>query len=266
MLTATLGGLIKDYRIKKRLSQQEVSLRIGWSDCSRLSKIEQGRVGKITKPTLDKIMDALDLGEYERGQMFGVSRILPTHSEVDQALNKLKKEIDYFNCPVLVVDIFWNIFYFNKQCRELYKISNKEYRFLEKNKPNWMEVLFLRKSFNDVKIRGGYSPELILPFDEYQIAHFKFEQQDSIDEPWYRKLLMKLGQDDNFKTLWGKVPMTHSYRFYEYEFNEFTGKWRGKEEILKFHVLSISPVFDSRFWIMIHQPADENTYKFYSKK
>jgi len=40
MITATLGGLIKDFRIKKRLSQFDVSLRIGWKDTSRLSKIE----------------------------------------------------------------------------------------------------------------------------------------------------------------------------------------------------------------------------------
>jgi len=51
MLTATLGGLIKDYRIKKRLSQLEVSLRIGWKDTTRLSKIEQGRVGKPIRKT-----------------------------------------------------------------------------------------------------------------------------------------------------------------------------------------------------------------------
>ena len=33
--------------------------------------------------------------------------------------------------------------------------------------------------------------------------------------------------------------------------------------MLKFHVLSIHPAFDSRFYIMIHQPADEHTYSFY---
>lgn len=78
MVTATLGGLIKDYRIKKRLSQLEVSLCIGWKDTSRLSKIEQGRVGTPTRPTLDKIMDALELNEHERGEMLLVSGTLPT--------------------------------------------------------------------------------------------------------------------------------------------------------------------------------------------
>lgn len=57
--------------------------------------------------------------------------------------------------------------------------------------------------------------------------------------------------------------MAKTSHFYEYEFNEFTNDWQDKKETLKFHVLSIHPAFDFRFYIMIHQPADKNTYEFY---
>ena len=94
MLISTLGGLIKDYRIKKRLSQLEVSLRIGWKDSTRLSKIEQGRVGRPTRPTLDKIMGALSLSEQEKGQMLltGLRSGKPLEM-TPQKYEKLRKDL-----------------------------------------------------------------------------------------------------------------------------------------------------------------------------
>lgn len=263
MLTATLGGLIKDYRIKKRLSQLDLALRIGWKDTTRISKIEQGRTGRPTRDTVNKIMDALSLNGLERSQMLLASGIIPTPEEADKVLKSLKERITEFNCPVLVVDIAWNTFYFNDLYRQLIKITDEEYEFLEKNKPNWMELLFLRKSFSKVKIRGGYREKELHPFEEYQVAHFKFEQEENTNEMWFRNLLSKLKEDENFRKLWAKIPSAGAGHLYEYEFNEFTGNWRGREETLKFHVLSIHPAHDFRFYIMIHQPADEHTYKFY---
>lgn len=61
MVTATLGGLIKDYRIKKRLSQIDLSLRLGWKDASRISRIEQGRVGKPNRQTAERIIKIRNL-------------------------------------------------------------------------------------------------------------------------------------------------------------------------------------------------------------
>jgi transcriptional regulator with XRE-family HTH domain len=265
MITATLGGLIKDFRIKKRLSQLKISSRVGWKGSTRLSKIEQGRAGRPTRPTLDKIMVALGLSEQEEGQMLFASGIVPTHHEVDQTLKRLKDSIAAFDCPVLVVDVAWNIFYMNVLCRKLYQITDDDYTFLEKNKPNWMEMLFLRKSIEGIQIRGGYSEKELRPFKEYQIAHFKFEQEDNTDEAWYRKLLRRLNNDNEFRKLWAKTPAAKASHFYEYEFNEFIGNWRGKKETLKFHLFATHPAFDFRFYIQVHQPADNNTYKFYQK-
>ena len=87
MLTATLGGLIKDYRIKKRLSQIDVSLRLGWKDTSRISKIEQGRVGKPNRQTAERIINALDLNEQEKGHFLLVGGYLPIDSEIQKVIN-----------------------------------------------------------------------------------------------------------------------------------------------------------------------------------
>lgn len=67
MITATLGGLIKDYRIKKRLSQIDVSVRLGWKESSRISRIEQ-----------------------EKGYFLLVGGYLPTDNEVQNILFLLR--------------------------------------------------------------------------------------------------------------------------------------------------------------------------------
>jgi len=265
MLTSTLGGLIKDHRIKKRLSQLEVSLRIGWKDSTRLSKIEQGRVGKPTRETLDKIVNALELNAYDRGQIFLATRIVPTSEEVNSVILKVKEKMKDFKYPLMLVDFTWNTFYFNKLCIDLFKLSDKEYRFLEKNKLNWLELLFLRKSFNNVKLKAGYTEMSMSVSEEYFISHFKFEQSNNTSEKWFRNLLLKLSKDSNFRKLWAKTPPSKEEHFYNYEINHFTGNWRGKEETLRFHIFAVHPTFDSRFALLIHQPADVNTFKFYAK-
>lgn len=265
MFTSTLGGLIKDHRIKKRLSQLEVSLRIGWKDTSRLSKIEQGRVGNPTRETLDKIVNSLQLNEYDRGQMFLATGIVPTIEEINHVVLKVKETMKGFKYPLILVDFAWNTFYFNKPCINLFKLSNEEYRFLEENKLNWLELLFLHKSFKNVKINGGYTEMSMSPSEEYFIRHFKFEQLGNINEKWLRNLLLKLSKDSNFRELWAKIPPSNEDHFYEYEINHFTSNWRGKEETLKFYVFSVRPTFDYRFYLLIHQPADEKTFKFYTK-
>lgn len=268
MITATLGGLIKDYRIKKRLSQFDVSLRIGWRDTSRLSKIEQGRVGKPTGETIEKIIKALGLTEHERGNILLSSGIVPTKEEVKNVIFRLKGDLDNFKYPFLLVDFTWNTLYFNKLCQGLFKLPDKEYRFLKENNPNWLEALFLRKSFSNVQIKAGYTEKNMRPFEEYLISHFKFEHRSNTNEKWFRNLLSKLVQDDLFRKLWSRIPASteENHLLYNYEINYFTGNWRGKEETLKFHIFAVHPTFDSRFALLLHMPLDEHTTRFYKTK
>ena len=113
MITATLGGLIQDYRIKKRLSQFDVSLRIGWKDTSRLSKIEQGRVGKPTRETIEKIIKALELNQQEKGQLLYAGGYLPTDEEIEDIIKKVRTKIDSWRYPAYLLDFSWRMLYTN---------------------------------------------------------------------------------------------------------------------------------------------------------
>ena len=94
-MNITLGGLIKTYRINKRLSQFDVALAIGWKDTSRLSKIEQGRV-KPTRPVVEKIMAALNLSSEERGEFLLTGGYLPSDEEITKVIKIVKENPGLF--------------------------------------------------------------------------------------------------------------------------------------------------------------------------
>lgn len=262
MLTATLGGLIKDYRIKKRLSQQELAMRIGWNDASRLSKIEQGRVSNPSREVLDKIITALDLDERGKTDILFACKILPLASDVQKMISEINKILGGFKYPLILVHYEWNISYMNMPARRVLQIDNKEYKYIAEHMPNWMEMLFIRGSLDHVEIKAGYTQDSLVPAYEYWIGHFKYEQAHNTEESWYRKLLTELNRMDHFKELWPIIKPSTGDHLFGYEVNEITGMWEGKKRTLRYHVTTISPTHDQRFFLLVHYPIDQQTLDF----
>ena len=144
-------------------------------------------------------------------------------------------------------------------------ISEDEYEYINSKMPNWMELIFLRKTFSKVAIREGYNKAALHPYDEFQVAYFKDELAPYAQDRWYKDLLFRLSQDEYFRKLWSNIPVLKNVALYEYWYKEISGKWKGKPEVLKFHSLSIRPSFDFRYFITSLHAVDENTFKFYAK-
>lgn len=267
MFTATLGGLIKDYRIKKRLSQLEVSLRIGWKDTSRLSKIEQGRVGKPTTQTLDKIINALELDSQERNSLLMASRILPTETEIRKALDKTKVRMESFESPVILIDYSWRTFFFSETAKKIFKTRTDINTYLLEHKPNWLEILFNQKRFWDIHLHEQYFKDDKLIEHAHEIAQYKYEHQGNTHEKWYINMLAIMSKNKKFMESWNTIqPEDYNNLFYEYENHTIKGSWTGnKEEILNFHVFAIHPSFDYRYFILIYLPSDDSTSNMLSK-
>ena len=77
-MSATLGGYIKDLRLQKNISQLEIAFALGWKEPSRLSRIEQGKVGNPPRELIDKLIDAMTLSEEEKNQLLVIGNYLPT--------------------------------------------------------------------------------------------------------------------------------------------------------------------------------------------
>lgn len=266
MMTATLGGLIKDYRLKKRLSQIDVSLKIGWKDTSRLSKIEQGRVNKPNRDTAEKIMEALSLNEQERGNFLLIGGYLPTDTEINQVIKQIKTKIDTWAYPAYLMDFSFRGLYTNGNTLIAMNIDPSNTNWFEKNKPNFLLFPFLSKKEIGVIIQKGEDEENLKDFEIAQIATFKTENEQYQNEKWYKKLIKDMMNYDRFRELWPKVTKEEYHKtLFDYEFKTMLGIHTGKKINLKFHVSTGKVISDPRFQLVLYFPADKITEEIFSK-
>lgn len=265
MTNATIGGLIKDYRIKKRITQLDVSSQMGWSDTTRLSKIEQGRVSKPSRHTIDKLLVALELDEHEKGDFLFTGGYLPTDEEIKLAINEVKDKIDRWQYPAYLIDVSWRWLYTN-----LYTLEAVNYPLGWKNKipklkPSFLEAAFLPKEQFSIDVLKGEDKENLKPFPIAQIAAFKFENFRFSEERWYKDLIRRLMKYDSFRELWPTIT-NDAYRkkLFEYEYKILTGMYRGQRRPLDFHVISSRIINNPRFQVVLCYPANQETYDFYT--
>lgn len=260
MFIATLGGLIKDYRIKKRLSQLEVSLRIGWKDTSRLSKIEQGRVGKPTRETIEKVIRALELTEQERGEFLLIGGYLPTDVEIRKAIKEIGLKVDDWPYPSYVVDFSWRSIYTNQATILTLNLPKKYIEDWNKRRLNMLRLSFLSKDELPIDILKGEDKNNLKPFKLAQIATYKTENFKYQNEKWYQKTVQSLMNDKYFRKLWPVVDLKMYYKkLYDYEYKRLTGIYEGKKRSLNFHLLTAKMISDPRFQMVMCYPADSYT-------
>jgi len=264
MITATLGGLIKDYRIKKRLSQFDVSLRIGWKDTSRLSKIEQGRVGKPTRETIEKIIKALGLNEQEKGQLLYAGSYVPTDEEIESIIKKVKTKIDNWHYPAYLMDFSWRQLYTNNITIDLFKLQQDWKKIERKSKPNVLEAPFLPKNILKITLQKGEDEVNLKPFTIAHIATFKTVNHRFQHELWYKKLIQSLMKYKEFRRLWPIVGPDYE-KSLEYEYKEITGIYDGRKRTFKLHMFVIGIINDPRFDLIFYTPADRDTDEYCQK-
>lgn len=267
MITATLGGLIKDYRIKKRLSQLEVSLHIGWQDTTRLSKIEQGRVGKPTRETIEKIIKALDLSEQEKGDFLFIGGYLPTDQEIKEAIERASSKIDNWPYPAYLMDFSFRWLYSNFNTIKVAGYPPEFKEVIIKNKPNFLEFPFLPDDQFNIKVFKGEDINTIQPFEIAQTAAFKAENEKFQNEAWYKRLVKYLMKYERFRQIWPKVSL-HDYhkKLFDYEYKRMEGFYGGKKKILDFHLQTAKLIIDPRFQIVLYHPANKEAEDFFKSK
>lgn len=264
-MIATLGGLLKDYRLQKNISQLEISFGVGWKEPSRLSRIEQGHVGRPKRPLLERIMDAMKLSEEERNRLLLVGGYLPTDEEIEKVRKKVKSLVDEWEYPASVMDYSWRVIYENNVLQKLFNIGKKQEQLLRKEKPNSITIVFdpefiLNKGDNLNKEREDYLVRML--------AHFRDAHKDRTKEKWYVELIATMMNNALFKKLWQRA---QQYKLDQQivDVSHFGGKYILPTDTKKrLHLyFFIVPVFgDPRFTIEFHTPADLETFKYFEKK
>ena len=257
MLNATLGGLIKDYRIKKRLLQSDLSRRIGWRDTSRLSKIEQGRVGRPTRITIDKIINALGLSEQEKGEFLLVGGYLPSASEIKKITKTVEERIMTWQYPAFLIDFSWRCLLINYPTAKVFCFPKDLVLKIPELKPNLLEFVIAPKEIMPVSLYKGDDRASMKPFIIAQIAQFKIEHMGRENDSWYKALISKLAKNDVFLKYWNEVTIQDYHKKlldYEYKEVELSGKKTKKN---KFHVFTSRLILDQRFQVILYLPADK---------
>lgn len=266
MTTATLGGLIKDHRIKKRLSQLEVSLRIGWQDTTRLSKIEQGRVGKPTRKTIEKVIKALALDEQEKGDFLFTGGYLPTEEEIVKIKQKTQSILDNWPYPAAVLDFSWRVINQNKANMEVYQTSSKMNEEIFKNHTRVIEILF-NPNLKQHKLLKGQELVRWHTFLTLIIVQFNYEQRIRAKEKWYISHIKEMLKNDLFRKLWTE---SQTVPHPEIIVGKFATKTiahpKNPHQVLNFYLFVIPILDDPRFEMEFLVPMDINTYQYYKSR
>lgn len=256
MHSATLGGLIKDYRLQKRLSQQEVSLAIGWKDTSRLSKIEQGRVAKPKRETAERIIKALNLENQEKGEFLLAGGYLPTDLEIKNIIKEMGKKVDDWPYPAYIMDFSWRLLYTNDLNLLAFNLPLSWKKVVLNLKPNVLSFAFLPKEQFPAKVEKGEDKKNLKPFVVALIAAFKAENLKFQQESWYKKVVQGLMGFEEFRKLWPKIgAKDYPKKLLDYEYKKITTFDKDKKKSLEFHILTAKVINDPRFQLMLYFPA-----------
>lgn len=264
-MSATLGGLLKDYRLQKNLSQLEIAFAMGWKEPSRLSRIEQGKVESPPRELLNKLMEAMKLDESEKGQLLLAGGYLPTEEEIEKVRGDVDLLIQKWQYPIYVVDFSWRVLHWNKALEIVYTLDKKAREQLRKFHPRTLDLIF-DPNFFQLKYMKGEELKRWNEFLLNKLILFKSTQAMWTREKWYLDFVKRMMNNDTFRKLWvqAKVP-SQEKGLINYERKSLVNM-EDTSKRLEFHIFDVPLLQDPRFAITIHVPADLETYKYFQQE
>lgn len=263
MTSSTLGGLIKDYRMQRGMSQTDIAFSLGWKQTSRLSRIEQGITEKPPRELLDNIIHAIDLEEEEKNTLLLTGGYIPTEEEIEQIRKETNPIIEQWPYPAFVFDFSWRILSHNKHNSHIYKMSEEDNKMLEKYHPRILDILF-DPNFRQNKMLKTSEAENWIDFLRISILNFKYEQRHRTKEKWYIDHVKNLMRNDFFRELWVETDVREKIM-------GMVGKFTPKNiihpddenKLLHFFRFSAPMLKDPRIELYYLIPRDSKTYDYY---
>lgn len=263
MNNSTLGGLIKDYRTQKGISQLDIAFALGWKEPSRLSRIEQGKTEKPTREVLDKIIAAIGLSEEEKNVLLFTGGYLPTEEEILKIKVKTHNKIHEWSYPSGVIDFSWRLIDGNKHMNELYDVPEGLSENLHKSNLRVLDILFKNEFPKNKNINQTYDENMLL-FLKTTIINFKYEHKNRTREKWYIDHVKSLMENELFRELWSEASLKNEEHVIV---GKFTTKHfinpKNKTKLLNFYLFMVPVLQDPRFEVELTVPMDIDTYNYY---
>jgi len=261
-MSATLGGLIKDYRQQKNLSQYEIAFSLGWKEPSRLSRIEQGKVSNPSRELIDKIIAVMDLKEDEKNHLLLVGNYLPTQEEIE----KMRKEVDpilqNWPYPAYVLDFSWRLLAWNKAAAWVYEIDKETANYLIIKMPRSLDLVFSPQFIQNRFVKGAEKKQWHL-FLLQKLVLFMSAQKSRSKEYWYVETIKELMNNKLFAILWTQAQNFHNeIQIDRYEKKSLVNV-KDTSQRLSFYLFKAPLLHDQRFDIEFHVPSDIETYSYF---
>lgn len=262
-MSASLGGLLKDYRLQKNYTQMEIAFALGWKETSRLSRIEQGKTEKPPRMLLDKIFEVMKLKEEEKNHLLLVGSYLPTIQEIEKIREKTDQLIRDWPYPASVLDYSWRVIHSNEAVFDVYQINKENRKKIYDKLPRIPEITFdpefvLNKSVvneNQVKERDDFLTKMIM--------HYKYSQRTRTKDKWYIDLIKSMLSNPHFRRLWIRAQTEEELEIATNYSVKKVIHPRDSKKILTFYFFMVPFLKDSRFIIEFYTPADSATFKYF---
>ncbi len=261
-MSATLGGLIKDYRLQKNISQMEVAFSLGWNETSRLSRIEQGRVKNPSREMIDLLCQAIKLDEEEKNRLLLAGNYLPTNNEVQEARKVWGIIIHKWQYPAIIYDFSWRVIDMNKKALDVYIIPEKFVQRAKSEYLNRLEIIF-DPDFMQNKYLKGTDLEIWHSFLTKLLFQFQYLQKSRTKEDWFINLIKRMMNNDLFKTIWQRVQFSQDDSIIQNYGRKKLVHPKDHTKRLDLHIFLEPLMKDPRFYMDLQLPANKETFEYF---
>ena len=260
-MSATLGGLIKDYRLQKNIPQLEIAYKIGWKDATILSRIEKGVTKQPSREIIDKLCDAMHLDNTEKSNILLAGCYVPTKEEVESIRTITTPIINQYRYPIIVEDFTWRVVHENKAGEHL------EYRDQEEvDKADITIPSALEYNFDDLYMADKFPASIEKDKKEFLIsitAQFISEHKNRSNQKWYKDTLKRLMAKPTFREIYQEALKYDENELILDYTKQTVAHRRNQDCLLSFYMFTVPILSDVRFFLEFHIPANKETYLYY---
>jgi len=260
---ASLGELLKTYRLQKNTSQQELALSLGWPNSKSLEEIEQGTLDKPPREIIDKICATLDLHEREKNNLLLVGNYPPTAQNIEHIRSIMTPVLEKWPYSAALYDFCWRVIYINKRHTQILGMSEQDREQTHAHVPTVIEIIFDPEFVQNKYLKGEELKlwhQNLLRF----LIHFKSLHRSILKDDWYLALIEKMMKNSLFRKFWQKARHAESDLLTtRYGKKVFYDRKNNKK--LRYNIFVVPLFQDPRFEIDYTTPGDLTTMKYFQK-
>ncbi len=264
IMQSSLGGLIKDFRNQKNISQIELSYSLGLDNSSMLDSLENGKSkNKPDRKIIDKITSILGLNNIEKNQLLLVGNYLPSQEEIENMRRKIKPILNDWQYPAVLLDFSWRVIDQNYPNIRMYQLDKNLIEYIKNKKPTVLEIIFNNEFLANKYFKGEELKEWKLWLSKV-IINYRFSNQSRNKELWYIEKLHNLMKNKLFLEIWSTldynsisdvVVTKHGTKFF------INPEDKNKRFKMNFFIVPL--LEDPRFEIEYYTPSDDISFEYF---